>query len=321
MDKLLADLVAVFAARSVADLEREGGKTLLGQFGVGDLEELQAIPGYPRAHRLVSTVRERLDRVSQRRSEEQVSEALALVDEAKRKGGRDAADELEVTRLLVEKLLLPGWTAAQQQRYAHGLEILLQWMDYFLSYTRRQAPQTNHAFRGLIKEFYTTLPDARARASENFVAKILVWFMKVQGMKGFLDEDDIRIGEVIGDKVVDLCQRSFGFLQLIEDVSFADLAPNENWCFEEYQAFSSASYPSALAEQAPLRFFFFLTEKDLVEPAALPERYKPWFAQVHKRLRGELAGANRETVRLAVREVAVEIQKFKDAVVKEIIYS
>jgi hypothetical protein len=321
MDKLLADLAAVFTARSVADLEGEGGRSLLRQLGAGSLEELQAIPGYPRAHRLVSTVRERLDRVAQRPVEEQVSEALALVNEAKARGGRDAADELEVTRLLVEKLLLPGWTAAQQQRYTHGLEILLQWMDYFLSYTRRQASQTNEAFRGLLKEFYTLLPPARARASENFVAKILVWFMKVQGMKGFLDDDDLRIGEVIGDKVVDYCQRSFGFLQLIEDVSFADLAPHENWSFEEYQAFSSAAYPSALAAQAPLRFFFFLTEKDLVEPAALPAIYKPWFADVSKRLRGELAGANREMIRLAVREVAAEIQKFKDAVVKEIIYS
>src|SRR5215216_986443 len=230
---LLSRLLKILSTKSLAELDAENGKPLLDEFSVGDLEALQkTIPDYPTAFRVASTAREQIDRVRNLAPQKQVSEALCLVWEASNKRGGTARATLDAIIYLVDQVLVPGWPEAEQKIYQDRVQILRDWKDYFLSYTRRQAPETNFAFQGLIKQVFAEYPAAEEIKRENFLARIIWKFMNRQNIRGFWDEHDIRIGEVIGDKVRPYCRQSFGFVQLVEDVCF-EQGEDVNWCFEE----------------------------------------------------------------------------------------
>jgi hypothetical protein len=316
---LMSRLLKVLSAKSLPDLDAENGRPLLAEFGVGDLDALQKMfPDYPTAFRVASTAREQVDRVRNLPQQKQVSEALCLVWEASNKRGGTASETLEAIIYLVDKVLVPYWPDAEQKSYQDRAQILRDWKDYFLSYTRRQAPETNFAFQDLIKQVFAEYPAAEEIKKENFLARIIWKFMNRQNIRGFLDEHDIQIGEVIGEKVRPYCRQSFGFVQLVEDVCF-EQGDDINWCFEEYREFKSAKRPIAKAEEMP-RFFFFLAGRELTEPANLPQDYRPWFGDINDRLHCKLAGTDGEALKLEVRKAAIEILRYKEAVVKEILF-
>jgi hypothetical protein len=69
----------------------------------------------------------------------------------------EPAKKIEVTRSLFEGRLRRSWPPAEQALYDRKKQIL-EWRDFFVSYTNRDAPATNQQFSGLIKSCFGMTP-------------------------------------------------------------------------------------------------------------------------------------------------------------------
>jgi hypothetical protein len=218
------------------------------------------------------------------------------------------SNRIEVMRQLVEGMLRKKWPAAHKELYDKKKEIL-EWRDFFVSYTNRDAPATNGQFRALIKGCFGISPKGH-QLKDNYLARVIARHLRsYQQLNGFFDNDNLEVGENIENKVDSYCSKVFALVQLIEPLSFAREPPT-NWCFHEYTVFSdNPRVVEALGEKD--RHFFVLTDQQLgaIEPANPYPKYCKWATHIAKLKYSHIAVKNErnETLRAKIKEIATQI--------------
>jgi hypothetical protein len=206
------------------------------------------------------------------------------------------------------------WSQAQRDRFDRKLE-LLEWRDFFISYTDRDAPSTNERFRRLLR---TTLSSTPAKAKgKNFVARALAKHLGgYQQLSAFFAEDKLKIGEVVEREVDKYCHRAFAFVQLIEPMSF-QREPPKNWCFHEYQIFTGTPVIQRLFGQKNRHFFILVDEPvDKVVPANLAADYDGWRDQLNAHKNVSLnPKTNNYDLRPVTREIADQIKNLRAEII------
>jgi hypothetical protein len=304
---VVAELLDLYRKHPTDAIELDG-TLLLSQFGVASVDELMAIPGYPEGFGLVSSCAAIVSSLAHKYPDfdEQIRESIRLLrrlmDDA------EPAKKVDTIQALVESRLRPFWSPPEQQAYDKKKRIL-EWRDFFVSYTNRDAPATNLEFRQLIKSCLGVAPKGSQNDS-NYLARVITRHLRrYQGLAGFFDEDDLKVGETIKDEVNEYCTRAFALVQLLEPLTF-EKQPPVNWCFYEYDRFSKNPDVVALMGDRN-RHFFILTDAHLsqLQPASAVPLFDDWYVRISslKKAHVSLSGERNTTLRAKVKAIATEI--------------
>jgi hypothetical protein len=312
----LAELLQLYCAHSTEAIEADG-TLLLAHFNVDGPEALLAIEGYTEAFALVSSCASGVDSLATKypNPEEQVRESLRLL--RRMLDDEEPAKKVDVTRGLIECRLRKVWPPEQQILYDKKKQIL-EWRDFFVSYTNRDAPATNHQFRQLIKSCMGLTPRGQ-QSHSNYLAKVIVRHLRrYQGLSGFFDEDNLKVGENISNAVDQYCTRAFALVQLIEPIIF-DKEPPRNWCFHEYKTFSeNPAIVSLLGDMD--RHFFILTDPQLhaLQPANLFPLYARWYGRISALQHAHISldGECNATLRAKIKMIATQILALRAEIVE-----
>jgi hypothetical protein len=309
------ELLELYCKYSTVAIEATDGKLLLEAFGVTQPDELLAIPGYQEAFALVSECASIVDNLAARRPEgEQVRESLRILRRMVDDGV--PAKQVDTTRVLVECRLSKGWQPAQQALYEQKKDIL-EWRDFFVSYTNRDAPAINQEFRDLIKGCLGNVPKGD-QLQANYLARVIARHLRrYQQLNGFFDEDNLQVGENIEHAVDGFCTKVFAFVQLIEPLSF-DQEPPHNWCFHEYKRFSENPAMVQLLGDKD-RHYFILTDSQLstIRPANLFPRFTDWLQRIEKLKHAHVAVKDERntTLRAKIKEIATQILVLRSEII------
>jgi len=309
------ELMILYTEHTTESLEANGD-LLLAHFQVHGPDALLAIDGYSEAFAVISSCASSVDLLTARYPDpaDQVRESLRVMRHMLDNG--EPARKVETTRRLVEGRLYKTWPQQQQELYDKKKQII-EWRDFFVSYTNRDAPAINQQFRMLIKSCFGAVPKGED-IQTNYIAKVITRHLRrYQGLSGFFDEDNLKVGENIKNEVDKYCGRAFALVQLIEPLSF-DKEPPRNWCFHEYKHFSeNHAIHDLLGDKN--RHFFILTapQFNTLQPASPFPPYKDW----HKRISAvkqehiSLDGECNTMLRAKVKKIATEILALRAEIV------
>jgi hypothetical protein len=313
----LEKLVGLYSAKPTSAIEKGNGDLLLKCFGVADYQSLLKIEGYQKDFALVSSCALYVDQFSIKWTEQasQVVESIRLLRSMLDDG--EPQSRIDTVRQLIEgRLYRRAWDSAHQAQYDKKKGIL-DWKDFFLSYTNRDAPSTNQQLRDLVKSCLGKNPPSDPK-SPNFVARVLAHHLQgYHTLSGFFDQSSIKAGEDIPDKVDDYCQSCFGFVQLVEPIMFGR-EPPKNWCFHEYRQFTDAPLVRDLLAGKSRHYFILIQKelKDVLPAGGGAAAYKQWLEHMSRLRHVSLAGHKNESLRQEMKEVAEQILKLRAEVVE-----
>jgi hypothetical protein len=275
-----------------------------------------AIPGYPEAFALVSECASIVDHLAAKHpaANEQVREILRTLRRMVDDGV--PAQKVNTARVLVECRLRKAWPPAEEALYDEKKQIL-EWRDFFVSYTNRDAPAINQEFRDLIKSCLGSVPKG-TQLNANYVARVITRHLRrYQQLSGFFDEDNLQVGENLQDAVDGFCTKAFAFVQLVEPLTF-DKEPPHNWCFHEYKRFSENPGIVALVGDKSCHFFI-LTDRQLskIQPAASFPPFAEWMKRIndHRHLHIALQDERNTTLRTKIKDIATQILVLRSEII------
>jgi len=280
-------LIQLFAQHPVDHVEANDGQLLKDTFGPARYDALQADPAYQHTYTLVKEYKKELEHIARTTAapRKQIHALLYYLKQIKHDQSKES---LDVLSRLIRQSLYGAWAADEQAYYDQRHNIIIEWVDFFISYTNRDAGSTNHDFQDLYESVYFASPPPAVRNTTNLVAPIIVKYLNEDGLEGFADWNDIKSGDEIGESVRTYCRKAYAFVQLVERVCFTK--PNgsiRNWCFEEYNTFKQAHLTGDLGPgNYNTRFHFLIVGDNLnqILPAQPPPSYNPWhqhMGQVH----------------------------------------
>jgi hypothetical protein len=226
----------------------------------------------------------------------------------------EPAKKQDIMRRLVEGRLYPLWPASHQALYDRK-KTILDWRDFFVSYTNRDAPATNSQFRQLIRGCLGKTP-VRQENNSNFLARVITRHLRrYEGLSGFFDEESLQVGEHIMHGVDVYCRTAFALVQLIEPLAL-DKEPPTNWCFHEYRTFSGNPELKALFGDKE-RHFFILAGADLasIRPANLSAAYQKWVERIETVKVIPLADQRTTMLRAQIKQIARQIVALRAEIV------
>ena len=217
------------------------------------------------------------------------------------------AKKVDTTRAIVECRLRRSWPSPQQTYYDEKKQIL-EWRDFFVSYTNRDAPTINQQFRDLIKSCLGSAPRG-AQLHSNYLARVVTRHLRrYQQLSGFFDEDNLQVGENLQGAVDGYCMKAFALVQLIEPLTF-DKEPPCNWCFYEYKRFSENPAIVSLFGNKDRHYFILTDTLNAIQPAALHPPFANWVQRIETLRQAHIAldGERNTTLRAKIKEVAIQI--------------
>ena len=226
----LKALCDIFGRYAVAEVEPGQRGLVVRVLGANNVSELSDDPKYSQPYGFVREAKVLLEEIETWPPGEQVPACLRQMENARR--GRRPPSLLLVLERLIDRWFIDGnrWNAEQQHAYREVAPMILQWKDYFLSYTNRGTPPINNDYRELIEYHYGEKFKDRM-ATENGVARVVARYIRRHGLLGFFDEENIKCGEIIQDRVKEFCLKTFALVQLVEHQMFVDPGEDKiNWC-------------------------------------------------------------------------------------------
>jgi hypothetical protein len=277
-------------------------------FNVPDRTGLLAIDGYEEAFDRVSGRAAVVRSLAARHTDAptQARESVRLLRDILDNG--ESEEARQVTRDLVECLLQPRWPGDVQAWYARKVRIV-DWRDFFVSYTDRDAPALNQQFKPLITSCLGVFPRGDDLQTNQVARVITRHLRRYQGLNGFFAETELKPGERIQAGVDGFCDQAFALVQLIEPLSF-DQEPPRNWCHYEYRRFTD-NLSVATLKFGKDRHFFILTEKDFetLSPANPALAHREWHQRIRalKQMHIGLPTERNGTLRAKIKDIATKI--------------
>jgi hypothetical protein len=309
----LVELLQLYSVHSTPAIEADG-TLLLNHFHVRDPETLLAIEGYKEAFSLVSTCARLVDGLVERNPDPaaQARESVRLLRRMIDDG--EFQKKVDATRVLIEGRLYRSWPAAHKILYDKK-KAILEWRDFFVSYTNRDAPAINDQFRSLIRTCLGQAPRGNEN-QYNYVARVITRHLRrYQGLSGFFDEDNLKVGENIQAGVDRYCRQSFALVQLIEPLAL-EREPPRNWVFHEYRQFSENPDMIALMGAKDRHFFVLAgSELDALRPANLLPDYEPWVNRIKGLKYISLDNERNITLRAKIKVIATEILTLRTEII------
>ena len=325
-------LIDLFATNTVKAIDADGN-LLKSRLGVKDAAELSTISAYVENIELIRPCKIELESIvnaNPNSTKDQVRACLLSLKVSTNKKTR-ALDRIRVfVDLLKASIYRNQWTEEDRKTFDWKYEAICEWKHYFLSYTNRGVPPTNHTFGRVIRESLITefrTPDLWEK--KNLLAPVVVGMLRQIEAYGFFDEKNIEAGDVIEDKIKEYCPRCWSFIQIVEREMFATPdAGKKNWCFEEYGMFDKArTEMDKKLGFATERYYFVIAVEgasgDAVKDKAVPtyanEDYSAWIGHLTARKGVGLPNRKLEPLRAAVQDVGEKLLGIREKAIANLL--
>jgi hypothetical protein len=149
----------------------------------------------------------------------------------------------------------PQWSKAQREAFEAAWKKIQLKNDYFLSFTRRRGSEAgdnpiNTAYKHFIAWAFGGLDkyEKADRSKENLLAvAVHQWLAyKAPRIRGFLFVHSEFDNSFVEKKLAEECDNSFVMVQLAQPIMFDSPKDRTNWCFFEWDRFSSRCSKSEL---------------------------------------------------------------------------
>ncbi len=316
-------LINLFSSNTVSEIESGGSGSLTKLFDVRHREELLTDPDYRDAYSIIRDLKRKIEEIEEdsENSREQLYHCLSLVKSTGDYGDDDRLDVL--IRMINGTFHQNDWNENEKEKYDETIEVLTQWKDFFLSYTNRNAYETNTDFKDLMISVFPPEKFDEHVASSNLLARSIAKYMKMNGLTSFFDVNDLKCGDDIEDKIFKYCGMSFTFVQLVENVTFSNPdGKKKNWCHGEFNTFNDFHLNSRLFGNIDSnRFFFILTDADVkhLKPAKMAGKYSEWFQKMSRVKYCCIQDSDNKGLRSTIRELSNEIVKTSEKMKNDLI--
>lgn len=186
----------------------------------------------------------------------------------------DAKERCYIFNKIVDILFLQQvWSSSPDliKQYNTTAEIIQKWNHFFVSYTTRGAPAINNLYHPELSGQFTTATVQKEIDGNNLIAKFIVrCFKDYNNLKVFFDRDSIVCGDRIREEVYEYCEKTFAFIQLIEDVTFNESEGIINWCYKEYEHFEFNNHNNQKKK------YFFIIDGLNIDPSKVPPTFFEW---------------------------------------------
>ena len=318
-------LIDVFAQRSCDEIEK-APQILLDAFGTTSFDALRALDGYDEEYNLASTTKARIEHIKEAFPGLTGRQALQCLNMLKnlREESAFKTKKYEVARDMILKTLYLNWAKADRDIFDARLALFDSWTDFFISYTNRDAHATNDYHRKLITQ-ELGWPRRADLEKFNYVARVLVKYLEQNNVHGFFDFKSLQCGDDIEARVLERCEKTIAFIQLVESKSLEEPAPPKlNWCLKEYEAFATTvpavKTPGLMGNRV---FFTFAGDEALPQPAKIGPSYTSWYGEMSRLLGAIIAQYDKPFggLKSKVREIATQIVEARKQIVEAMLAS
>lgn len=208
--------------------------------------------------------------------QESVKQALKALNKR-----RFSKPDREVCLELIRKTYSGLWNDAQQDYFKEGSEQLMDWQDFFLSFTSRNpapkqvnAVNTDHYY--LIDHIIPGALEKNDLSKNNLLAEAIHCLLVNQPLRGFYYPTHKGKSEIVKEKLQEAARCSFAFVQLIQNHMFVTYP---NYCHFEYTEATQHD------QHAARRLIFVMDGEyqNLIDEGEIDFRLGNWYDDVKSR--------------------------------------
>jgi hypothetical protein len=253
--------------------------------GVSEPEQLNAIEGYDSFFKSIQQVAFDINAIAfENSNEEQVRKSLKYLFDANRE---DNTELINFIKQVIHSRLYINWNLSNQERYNVGVQLILDWIHFFISYTNASRPDVNYDYYALLKNSFQSSFIKCNKEKMNLVAALLYKYFKTQRLKCFYDKDELDWSDDFRKKIFSFSSRAFAFVQLVETEMF-EKPEIDNYCYQEYKSYCSSintlSKKYNIQNLNPFCFYIVSNPANFepydFKPAALPKSYEAWASDI-----------------------------------------
>lgn len=269
-------LIQLYADNNVVDLDNQPALITLifgGIVGINSISDIEkTIPEYKEFTMHLRTIKNSIEEITKLNG--MASQVRYCLIQLANIVAQDDAIRTDIFNKIVAHMLLNKlWAGspALVKQYTDVSVIIQTWNHFFVSYTTRDTPAVNNLYNPEL--FLQFDPDIvkRELVGNNLIAKFIVkCFKKYNSLKIFFDRDSIVCGDIIKDEVYEYCEKTFAFVQLIEDITFNRENGVTNWCYNEYERFRNGNMANKKSKH------FFIIDGFDINLATVPQPYYNW---------------------------------------------
>ncbi len=305
--KISEKMVELFSEYTIKDIE-ENSDLLLQKFDVDNRHDLISYPSYNRIFVRVREVKMELEGIKNNPEEKSFFYYINLL-----KRFKDKDSKIQIFNKIIRNTIYNEWNDDQKRIYEEIYCVYTEWKHYFISYTNRNAYETNNDNKKLINYSF---PPSQLNKNTNCIAKLIVKYLNEENLTSFYDVDSIKCGDDIEDNIFEYCNKSFVFVQLVEKKIFSNPGKNKkNWCYQEYIAFEN---DVTFKNKNFKRLQFITTEEDF-KPGNLCESYEHWYQKLVFLNYISLYKLNNKETRDKIHSLAKEILATADEMKKHLV--
>jgi uncharacterized protein (DUF2235 family)/ABC-type multidrug transport system ATPase subunit len=245
-------------------------------------------------------------------------ELLAFVNSKNRGSGRNSV-QLQSLKSIVEQQYFASWPDYLQEHFSSTFKKIVNWNDYFLSYTNKNAQLTNKNYKHLIAQGIQ--PERNNSKIQNQMSLMINDILRNENLLGIYDEVESSKEEPLVQQVRQNLLESFTMIQIIGKDSFIDDL-NVNRMQEEFEHFIKV-HPETGSEPTPRLQFIVLSEDSIQDllPASIPSKYVAWvdYMNSHRNMMISPSDSYRQMER-KIREVARRIAQTKVRIIDSLIF-
>ena len=313
-----------FSEHTIEQIE-SNGEFILKYFNLSDRTKLDL--DFGRNFAYVKKIKISLNKIK----EESKSSLQVLLCLQKIYTNIDDLKYIEIFRKLLFNSIYNDWTDNEKKYFDEVSDILINWKDFFLSYTNRNARETNYLYQFPIKQKLGHRQSDTSWGEKNYLAHVIAEYLGSNNLKAFFDIKNIKCGETIENEIEEQCRSAFCFVQLVQrELLVEEKGKKENWCFKEFNIFrenietfkkiffKENDIISLADTKFPRVLFFLLADESLdrIKPAKLPPQYQTWFDTMKATKNIALKA---KEIRRIIDQIAEEIIDAKNTIIKTIL--
>jgi hypothetical protein len=313
MNKIREKLIDLFAQNSTTEIKENSGERLKKAVGTEKYNEFIKNREFEKYFEILKKIRDDMDdAVYGVKGIQQVKECLFLLHEKK----KQSREEFDMCAELIKRgIYIKSWDEEQQDYFDFGLKMIVNWRDFFISYTNRNLHETNDDFKEIIpavlgQDFYD-----ENKGKSNCVSHLIAHYLNKNGLEGFFDKHNMTCGDVIKDEIFQYCTSVYVFVQLVEMEIFKLQENKTNWCYLEFEKFDRWVNETGMNHYK--RYQFILTDEE-VFPAMLHRDYESWKSKVTERVHvTNLSELDKKQIKKRMGALAREIRDTKNQMVED----
>ena len=274
MEKMLEEIIDIFASTKISKI-RPGVLKGIEKKYCPEETSIYFDTQFSEYINLVSEYKEYIEKVEKDYDDPKAQAKECLVYLRKIRIEKSNA-KMEVFETLVKKCFFDKkWHKLPEiiKFFDDSLPLVKDRWDFFFSYTNRNAKVTNLDFR-------KCLPDIEYHV-DNKLAEYIAAQLLSHNLYGFWDYNDIKLADDILEEILEARNKSFCFVQLIEQIVFS--VPDggkKNWLYEEYKSFKRRSQDQPEFQKLPDSLFFIIQDDRALKIANLPPLYYNWYSEI-----------------------------------------